>query len=272
MKGKVIVITGASSGIGRAFVEFALKNISNSDVLVGLSRAGRTSINKNNYLSIKMDLRQPQSIRKAVEQIKKRCGKIDVLINNAGLGYRGTIEDLSTKEIKDQFEVNLFGPIYLTQLVLPIMRKQKSGHIINVDSVASVVSTPTLGYYAATKAATHKISEVLAQEVEQFGIKVSLFIPGAVKTKFGKNIRPAKLLTSSSYSKMYNDWQKRFKYFFKAKNTSEEAAERMWNLLETKQRVMFVSFKDKIMCSLKSILPGKAFNYLFLNYYYKNES
>lgn len=271
MVSKVIVITGVSSGIGKAFVLHALKNIGQEDVVVGLGRSTIEEFDDKHFFFIKTDLRNKISIENAIQNIKERFGHIDVLINNAGLGYRGTIEDLSMDEIRDQFEVNFFGLIYLTQLVLPMMRIRKSGHIINVSSVGSFISTPTLGYYGATKAVLDKISEVLAQEVGKYGIKVSVFIPGAVMTGFGKNIRLARQSSKSAYLKLYKEWQLRFAYFFKKRNTSEETAEKLWSLVKTRKRMEFVDLRDKVLYFSKKILPERLFNFLISNYYYKYE-
>lgn len=272
MASKVIVITGVGSGIGRAFVLRALKHIGQEDVIVGLGRGTIEELDDKHYLFIKTDLRNQISIKNAIQNIKKRFGHIDVLINNAGLGYRGTIEDLSMNEIRDQFEVNFFGLICITQLVLPMMRIRKSGHIINVSSVGSFINTPTLGYYGATKAVLDKISEVLAQEVIKYGINVSVFIPGAVKTGFGKNIRLARQSAKSAYLKLYKEWELRFSYFFRKRNTSEEAAEKLWSLVETRKQMEFVDLRDKVIFFFKKILPARLFNFLILNYYYKYES
>lgn len=272
MVSKVIVITGVSSGIGRAFVLHALKHTKQEDVIVGLGRDTIEELDDKHYFFIKTDLRNQISIKNAVQNIKKRFGHTDVLINNAGLGYRGTIEDLSMNEIRDQFEVNFFGQIYLTQLVLPMMRIRKSGHIINVSSVGSFINTPTLGYYGVTKAVLDKISDILALEVEKYGIKVSVFIPGAVKTGFGKNIRLARQFSKSAYLKLYKEWGLRFSYFFRKRNTSEEAADKLWSLVETKKRMEFVDLRDEVMYFFKKILPDRLFNFLISNYYYKYES
>ncbi len=272
MVSKVIVITGVSSGIGKAFVLHALKNIGQEDVIVGLGRSTIEELDDGHFFFIKTDLRNGISVKNAIQNIKKRFGHIDVLINNAGLGYRGTIEDLSMDEIRDQFEVNFFGLIYLTQLVLPMMRIRKFGQIINVSSVSSFISTPTLGYYGATKAALDKISEVLARELEKYGIKIGIFIPGAVKTGFGKNIRLARRSSKSAYFKLYKEWELRFSYFFKKRNTSEEAAEKLWNLVESQEQMEFVDLRDKIIYLFKKILPERLFNFLISNYYYKYEN
>ena len=152
------------------------------------------------------------------------------------------------------------------------MQQQNSGHIINVSTVGSIVSTPTLGYYAAAKAGMDKLSDILEQEVNPFNIKVSTLIPGAVKTDFGKNIRLSINYPSSKYLLLYEEWQKRFKYFFKNKNSAEEVADCLWYLTINPSRSKFVNIRDQVMSLLKKTLPHFIFQYLFLNYFYKYES
>lgn len=272
MVNKVIVITGVSSGIGMAFVLECIKSLKEKELIVGLGRTNIPNFSHKNYAYIKTDLSKLESINEAIRVVKSNYGRVDVLINNAGIGYKGSIEELSLTEIRQQFEVNLFGLISVVKLVLPIMRKQQSGHIINISSVGATVSTPTLGYYAATKAALDKISEVLAQEVNKFNIKISIFVPGAVKSSFGKNMKFAKNNSIGIYSELYKEWDTRFRYFFRKRNTSEEAAIALLKLIYSQKRITYLNKKDMLMCWLKGSLPHTFFQFLFLNYYYKYES
>lgn len=272
MANKVYVITGVSSGIGKALVSNILDNASSDDIVVGLGRSNISDFKNNRFVFIKTDLSKPDSIKNTIKIIKKNFGHVDVLVNNAGFGYRATIEDLSLGEIREQFEVNLFGPLELTKSVLLLMREYGGGHIINIGSVGSIVSTPTLGYYAATKASLDKISEVLEQEVSELNINVSTLVPGAVKTEFGKNIRLPRNYSKSQYKSLYETWQSRFVYFFKQRNTPEETAQAVWNLIEKPTRMKYLTLRDYFMCQLKQMLPYSMFQLLFLNYYYKYES
>lgn len=267
---KIILITGVSSGIGAAFIKRALT--SPKVIVVGLGRHNSENVDNKNYHFIAVDLKKESSIDTAIKKVLKNFGRVDVLINNAGIGYRGTIEDMTMGEIRDQFEVNFFGLIYLTKLVLPIMRKQKNGQIINIDSVASTVSTPTLGFYAATKSAVKKISEVLAEEVKQHNIVVSLLVPGAVKSNFGKNIIETKNIESSLYNGLYEEWKLRFRSYFGKHNSSDDVAEKLMCLIEKPISELYVTKKDQWMCYLKEILPKPLFYWLFLHHYYKYES
>lgn len=271
MKGKkVILITGVSSGIGNAFVKLALNN--SEIIIIGIGRSKPVDIVNKNFYFQKTDLKDQGSISKSIKAITKKFNRIDVLINNAGIGYRGTIEDMSMTEIRDQFEVNFFGQIYLTNLILPIMRKQKGGQIINISSVASTMSTPTMGFYAATKSAMDKITEVLAQEVAPFNIIVNSMVPGAVKSGFGKNMIEAKNVTSSVYTNLYEEWKLRFRSYFKKHNSSEDVALKILSTITSPLSESYIAKRDLIMCYLKKILPKSWFKWLFLKYYYPYES
>lgn len=267
---KIVLITGISSGIGNAFVKLAVNYP--ELIIVGMGRNKPAEINdKNNYF-YKIDLKDEESINKAVVDILKKFKHIDVLINNAGLGYRGTIEDMTMNEIRDQFEVNFFGQILLTNRVLPIMRSQKAGQIINVSSVASTMSTPTMGFYAATKSAMDKISEVLAQEVSPYNIQVNSVVPGAVKSRFGKNMIETKNASSGVYGNLYEEWKTRFRSYFKKHNSCDEVALKIMSLIKKPQTEIYIAQKDLVMCYLKKILPKSWFHWLFLKYYYQYES
>ena len=264
---KIIVITGVSSGIGEAFVKLSDKYAQQGDTIVGIGR--RPGEVKERCLFITADLENEASIRPAISRIKKQFGRIDVLINNAGFGYKATVEDLSSAEARRQFEVNFFAPLSLIRLALPLMRPRSNGVIINISSVAATVSTPTLGYYAATKAAMDKISEVLEQEVADQGIHTCMLVPGAVKSSFGKNMVEAEAHTTRIYTDLYSQWGNRFKNYFASRATSEEVARSLWQLVYHPQRVLYVSNKDAVMCWLKRALPHAWFRWLFLHYFYK---
>jgi NAD(P)-dependent dehydrogenase (short-subunit alcohol dehydrogenase family) len=184
---KVAVITGSSSGIG---LESALILARNGYTTYATMRSPDkdTSIKaavQNEGLPIRvipLDVTDDSSVNNAVDQIISEVGRIDVLVNNAGYGLNGALEDLSMEEIKSQFETNFFGLIRVTQLVLPTMRKQRSGRIINLSSGAGLFGLPGFSAYASTKFAVEGLSESMAYELEPFGIKVILIEPGDIKT------------------------------------------------------------------------------------------
>lgn len=181
---KVILITGASSGIGK---ETAFKLIKEGHTVYGAARR----IEKMNDIiaaggkTIKLDITDSQQIKAAVSQIIKEQGRIDVLFNNAGYAVYGAVENVPIEDAKRQFEVNIFGLAEITKAILPHMRQQKSGTIINTSSMGGKIYTPLGAWYHATKHALEGWSDCLRLELEQFKINVVIIEPGAIETEFG---------------------------------------------------------------------------------------
>jgi NAD(P)-dependent dehydrogenase (short-subunit alcohol dehydrogenase family) len=206
---KVAVITGSSSGIG---LESALALARNGYTTYATMRSPDkdTSIKaavQNEGLPIRvipLDVTNDSSVKNAVDQIISEVGRIDVLVNNAGYGLLGALEDLALEEIKSQFETNFFGPIRVIQAVLPTMRKQRSGRIINISSGNGIFGLPGASAYVSTKFAIEGLSESIAYELEPFGIKVILIEPGFIRTNFANALVVAKRAqdSASPYSEM----------------------------------------------------------------------
>ena len=197
MNKKVVLITGASSGIGKASAE---KFLEKGYIVYGAAR------NVNNMLDleklgakiIKLDISKFEEIEKSVEQIISEQGRIDILFNNAGFGLYGSIEEVSLEDAQYQFQVNLFGLAKLTQLVIPYMRKQKYGRIINTSSMVGKVYLPLGAWYIASKHALEGWSDCLRLELKPFGINVSLIEPGIIQTEFGNVMTEPMLRTSGN--------------------------------------------------------------------------
>jgi NAD(P)-dependent dehydrogenase (short-subunit alcohol dehydrogenase family) len=182
---KVWFITGASSGFGRAFSEYAIGK--GYRVVVTARRfeklAAIQALAPHQVEAIQMDVNNPQAIERAVAQAMKRFGRIDVLINNAGYAIVGAVEETPEKELRAQMETNFFGAVAVTRAVLPFMRQQQSGAIVNISSQGGQVSGPGFGAYSASKFALEGVSEALAGEVASFGIKVLIVEPGTFRTE-----------------------------------------------------------------------------------------
>ncbi|MBB5394115.1 SDR family NAD(P)-dependent oxidoreductase [Mucilaginibacter sp. AK015] len=183
---KTWFITGASKGLGLSLVKQLLASGQNvaatSRNLAQLVIAvGSTA---DNFLPIEVDLANEDSVGCALHQTKKAFGRIDVVINNAGYGIGGSIEELTDKESRDSFDVNVFGTLNVIRMVMPYMRYQKSGHIINISSIAGFAPGVGWSVYAATKFAVEGLSTVLAEDVREFGVKVTVVAPGAFRTSF----------------------------------------------------------------------------------------
>jgi NAD(P)-dependent dehydrogenase (short-subunit alcohol dehydrogenase family) len=181
---KTIFITGASRGFGKIWAEAFLKR---GDKVVATVRDLSTLSDLvakygDALLPLQLDVNDRAADFAAIKKAKEHFGSIDVLINNAGYGLFGAIEETSEKEARDQIETNVFGLLWLTQAVLPVMRAQGHGHIIQLSSVLGVATLPVLGLYNASKFAVEGLSETLAAEVKGFGIKVTLIEPNGFST------------------------------------------------------------------------------------------
>lgn len=196
--GKVVLVTGASSGIGEA-ITIVLQQ-KGYVVYAGARRMERMErLKALGIRPVKLDVTDDSSMRSVVKKIQKECGAVDVLINSAGYGLYGAVEDIPMEEAHKQIEVNLFGLARMTQLVLPLMRKQRSGKIINITSVGGKITTPFGGWYHASKFAVEGFSDSLRNEVKQFGIDVIIIEPGGVRTE-GCDIAMDSLIKNTSIS------------------------------------------------------------------------
>lgn len=183
---RVWLITGSSTGFGRALAEAALAQ---GDRVIATARnPSKIQDLEQQYpktaKAVRLDVTDPATIQTAVQSGLETFGRIDVLVNNAGYGLMGAIEEVSDRQIRDQFETNFFGLLNVTRTVIPIFRKQNSGHIVNISSIAGRLNSPMLGLYCASKFAVEGLSETLAQELEAFGIHVTLIEPGGFGTDF----------------------------------------------------------------------------------------
>jgi NAD(P)-dependent dehydrogenase (short-subunit alcohol dehydrogenase family) len=206
---KVAVVTGSSTGIGyetslilarNSFLTYAtMRNLNKGENIKSVATK------ENLPIRIKqLDVTDDVSVKNAIQTISSDAGRIDILVNNAGYGLNGAFEDLAMDEIKAQYETNVFGLIRTTQAVLPIMRRQKSGTIVNISSGAGRFGFPTGSAYVSTKFAVEGLSESMSYELEPFGIKVAIVEPGVIRTNFGNGLIVAKKSQdpNSPYSQM----------------------------------------------------------------------
>lgn len=191
---KVYLITGTSTGFGRALAEAVLER---GDKVVLTARkpeqvAQLAQANQENAIATRLDVTNAAEREAAVQDAIERFGRIDVLVNNAGVGSLGAVEGFSSAQIRQQFEVNCFGVIEMTRAVLPLMRQQKSGHIVNITSIGGLASIGGFALYCSTKFAVEGFAEGLRDEVKPLGINVTIVEPGAFRTEFAgnANVRP----------------------------------------------------------------------------------
>lgn len=266
MSQKIVFITGASSGIGKAIAEYLhAKNY----------KVYGTSRNPSNYPNAKiklipLDVTDQESIRKAIDQVIHIENRIDVLINNAGAGITGALEEIPTSEIKRNFETNLFGPIEVMKAVLPKMRKQKSGLIINITSIAGYMGLPYRSVYSASKGALELITEALRMEVKQFGIHVTNIAPGDFATNIAQGRYHAPLLQGSDYEASYGKTLELMNSHVDAGSNPIQMAEAVYNIIKTPNPNIHYkvgAFLQKFSIVLKRILPDKLYEKMLMNHY-----
>jgi NAD(P)-dependent dehydrogenase (short-subunit alcohol dehydrogenase family) len=187
MSERVWFITGSSRGFGR---EWAIAALERGDSVAATARDTGSLDDLvqrfgDKILPLKLDVTDRSAVFAAVAAAYERFGRLDVVVNNAGYGQFGAVEELSEAEARDQIETNLFGALWVTQAVLPILRAQGSGHILQVSSIGGISAFPNVGIYHASKWALEGISQTLAQEVAPFGIKVTLIEPAGYSTDWG---------------------------------------------------------------------------------------
>ncbi|WP_144150525.1 oxidoreductase [Paraburkholderia sp. BCC1885] len=181
---KTFLITGVSSGFGRAFAEASLND---GHTVIGTvrndaARQAFEALGAGRAHALMLDLTDFEAIAPAVAAITERVGPIDVLVNNAGYGHEGTLEESPLDDMRRQFDVNVFAAVAMIKAVLPAMRVRRTGHIVNITSMGGFITMPGIAYYCGSKFALEGISEVLAKEVEGFGIKVTAIAPGSFRT------------------------------------------------------------------------------------------
>jgi NAD(P)-dependent dehydrogenase (short-subunit alcohol dehydrogenase family) len=200
---RVWFITGASRGFGALIAEQALKA---GDAVVATARNPKTVTDRlgdnPNLLAVTLDVTDEAQANAAAEQAVKRFGRIDVLLNNAGFGLLGAVEEATSAEIERLYATNVFGLLKVTRAVLPHMRRQRSGHVINISSIGGYVGYPGWGVYCSTKFAVEALSESLSAELQPLGIKVTVVEPGFFRTDF---LDESSLSVSPSAISDYND-------------------------------------------------------------------
>lgn len=181
---RVWLITGVSSGLGLAFAQAALTagHIVIGTVRKESDRRNFEDIQPGRAHAVMLDVSDFASIAPAVAQAQQEVGSIDILINNAGYGHEGTLEESPLDDLRRQFDVNVFGAVAMIKAVLPQMRERRSGHIVNITSMVGLAALPGIAYYCGSKFALEGITEALAQEVKQFGIQVTAVAPGSFRT------------------------------------------------------------------------------------------
>ena len=263
---KVVLITGGSSGIGKSIGEY-LKN--NGFIVYGTSRNPKNVI-ESKFPILALDVKDCHTITQAVNTIIETEGRLDVVVNNAGAGITGPIEEIPEAEIKNNFDTNFFGPINVIKTVLPQMRKQQSGLIINVTSIAGYMGLPYRGVYSASKGALELLTEAFRMELKDFNIKMTNVAPGDFATNIAAGRYHAPLLDESPYKKPYGDTLNLMNAHVdngSDPNLMAKAVLKIINTKEPKVHYKVGEFLQKFSIVLKRILPSKVYEKMLMNHY-----
>src|SRR5688572_1853720 len=250
---KVVLITGGSSGIGKSVGEYLHQQ---GFVVYGTSR-NPERVENSVFPLVALDVRNAESIKRAVAEVIAKSGRLDIVINNAGVGITGPLEEIPAEEIKNNFETNLFGPIEVMKAVLPQMRAQKSGLIINVTSIAGYMGLPYRSVYSASKGALELISEALRMEVKPFGITITTVAPGDFATNIAAGRYHAPVVKGSAYEKVYSGILATMNNHVDAGSDPTQMAEAVYAIMKTPNPEVHYkvgAFMQKFSIVLKRLL------------------
>ncbi|REG99582.1 SDR family oxidoreductase [Flavobacterium aquicola] len=263
---KVVLITGGSSGIGKSIGEFLHHK---GFVVYGTSRNPERVLNSV-FPLIALDVRDADSINSAVAKVIEVSGRLDVVINNAGVGITGPLEEIPMEEIKNNFETNFFGPIEVMKASLPQMREQQSGLIINVTSIAGYMGLPYRSVYSASKGALELITEALRMEVKPFGIQITNIAPGDFATNIAAGRFHAPVIKGSAYEIPYGNNLRTMDEHVDSGSNPNEMAEAVYAVIQNpnpKIHYKVGAFMQKFSIVLKRILPDKVYEKMLMNHY-----
>ncbi len=262
---KVVLITGGSSGIGKSIGEFLTEK---GCVVYGTSR------NPSNYTNSKfklvaLDVNDTVTIAAAVKAVIAAEGQLDVLVNNAGVGINGAIEEIPQEQIQHNFNTNFFGPINVIKAVLPQMRTQQSGLVINITSIAGYMGLPYRGIYSASKGALELVTEALRMETKDFGVKFTNIAPGDFATNIAAGRYHAPVLKDSPYTK-YPNVLKDIDDHVDNSSSPIAVAKKVHQVINTKKPKIHYKVgapMQKFSIILKFLLPDTMYEKLLLNHY-----
>ncbi len=263
---KVVLITGGSSGIGKSVGDFLS---SKGFVVYGTSRNPERYPNTG-FKLIALEVTDSDSIKNAVDQIITLENRLDILINNAGAGITGPIEEIPDNEIRRNFETNLFGPINMIKAVLPQMRQQNKGLIINVTSIAGYMGLPYRGVYSASKGALELITEAFRMETKIFGIEMTNIAPGDFATNIAAGRYHAPLKEDSPYKASYSNTLQLMDNHVNDGQDPELMAKAIYNIINTQKPKIHYKigmFMQKFSIVLKRTLPDKIYERMLMKHF-----
>lgn len=263
---KVVLITGGSSGIGKSIGDYLSFN---GFVVFGTSR-NPERYPESKFDLVRLDVSDTDSIQDAVITVIEKSGRLDVLINNAGAGITGPVEEIPMEEIRRNFETNFFGPINVMKAVLPQMRQQRSGLIINVTSIAGYMGLPYRGIYSTSKGALELLTEAMRMEIKDFNIQMTNVAPGDFATNIAAGRFHAPLLEHSPYKTPYGNTLNLMDAHVNAGKDPLLMAKAIHKIIMTdrpKVHYKVGEFMQKFSIVLKRILPDKVYEKMLQNHY-----
>lgn len=267
MDKKVVLITGGSSGIGKCIgTHLISKNLK----VYGTARNPKKYEDFKAFELIALDVRDPESVQKAVSEVISKEGRLDILINNAGVGITGPVEETPHTEILNVFDTNFHGPVHMMKAVLPQMRKQGGGLIINITSIAGYMGLPFRGYYSATKGALGLITEALRMETKAFGISITNLAPGDFATNIASGRYHAPVVKGSAYESTYQKSLDLMDEHVDSGGDPMQVAKKVYSIIQKQNPKIHHpvgAFMQRFSLFLKKILPGKIYEKLLMNHY-----
>ncbi len=270
--GKVVLVTGASSGIGESIAGYLLQK---GYRVYGTSRRaapGFAGEAPGLPIILHMDVNSDDSVKSGIEQIWRREGRLDVVVNNAGYGLAGAVEETALEEARAQFETNFFGPLRVCRCALPLMRLAGGGLIINISSLAGLIAIPFQGFYSAAKFALEGLTEALRMEVRSYGIRVVLIEPGDIKSAFTAN-----RIVSREAAQNDSPYRENFRRSLSVMEKDEQngplpdalgrLVEKIIHTTKPRLRYTFAPLSQKSAIFLKKVLPQRLFEASLMQYY-----
>ncbi len=264
---QVVLVTGASSGIGQAVAEVLTKK---GHTVFGTSRFAKNGEQRNGYTMVRMDVTNEDSVREAVQYIFSQTQRLDVLVNNAGLGLVGPVENISDKEAREIFDTNVFGVLNVCRACLPHLRTNGGGYIINITSMAAQIGLPFRGIYSASKFAVEGFTEALSMEVKQFGIKVCLIEPGDFKTNINTTRMVAAHVDRTAYNTQSDDVLHKVSEEVEHARTPEVIGDRIASIISMENprlRFRVATPMQRFSLTLMRTLPSRFFESLVMKRY-----
>lgn len=263
----MVLITGGSSGIGNAIGNYLKKK---GFVVYGTTRDPERHPGFSDFELLRLDVREQATIDAALKTLLEREGQLDILINNAGVGITGPVEETPAAEIRKVFEINVLGPVAMMKAVLPLMRPAKSGLIINITSIAGAMGLPFRGYYSASKGALELITESVRMETARSGIRICSLAPGDFATNIAAGRYHAPVQEDSPYKLQYEHSLKLMNDHVARGQDPTRVAEKVYSIIRERNPAVHYTVGNMMQRSslfLKRILPDKLYEKLLLNHY-----